>query len=119
MYQSIHKNNICGALTVMGLAVIIPLLLLAPPAQAKSLTCDELVAGLEGKGTPNTDYGAIILGVVQTAAPRVCVPNGTMLATLKAVFVHWADQHQKEMGTEAWGCAAKAFAKAFPCAVPR
>lgn len=84
-------------------------------AEAKPLNCENLLAGLQGSGDLGTDYGSILFGVVQTAKPPLCVPNGTMLGTLRAVFIHWADEHPGEMQTEAWRCAAKAFRDSFPC----
>ena len=84
-------------------------------ASAKPLTCAELLAGLDGTTKDfSVDYGAILLGVAQTK-PGICVPNGTMLGVLSAVFVHWADTHPEHMGMEAWNCATKGLQQSFPC----
>ncbi len=100
-----------GFLLICAAAAVVASL----PARAAPIRCEELVAGLNGKGDLMTDYGAILLGVVQTAKPKMCIPNGTMLATLKAVFIHWTDEHPGEMQSEAWHCADKAFRESFPC----
>jgi hypothetical protein len=88
-------------------------------ASAKPMKCSDLLAGLEGRTADlKTDYGAILLAVAQTN-PKLCVPSGTMLAVLKAVFVHWADAHPELMNMEAWECAAQAFAESYPCSKTR
>jgi hypothetical protein len=82
---------------------------------AKLLTCAELRAGLDGTTKDlSVDYGSILLGVVQTK-PDICVPNGTMLGVLSAVFVHWADTHPEYMAIEAWKCATKGLQQSYPC----
>lgn len=78
------------------------------------MTCGQLLAGLEHR-VPDfqTDYGAILMGVAQTH-PEACVPSGTLLGVMEAVFVHWGVAHPKLMGMEAWECAARAFAESYP-----
>jgi hypothetical protein len=80
------------------------------------MTCDELVAHLEGRGTIdlNFDPGAMVLGVAATH-PELCIPNGIVLGTLEAVFVHWADSNPKLMNMPAWDCVARAYSESFPC----
>lgn len=103
-----HRIAIVVSVALLVLAQAAPLV-----ANSKGLTCEQLADGLQGRGDLGTDYGSILLGVVGTAHPRMCVPNGTMLGTLRAVFLHWADNHPEAMTSEGWSCAARAFRESF------
>jgi hypothetical protein len=80
------------------------------------MTCDQLAARLEGRGTPDLtfDPGGLLLGVFYTH-PELCVPNGIQLGALEAVFVHWAEANPQLMQTPAWDCVATAYSQSFPC----
>ena len=84
-------------------------------AAAKPRTCGQLKEQFEGVNRDlSFDPGAVLLGVVATR-PELCIPRGTILATLQAIFVHWADENPKLMRMESWACVTRAFAESFQC----
>jgi hypothetical protein len=88
---------------------------------ATPMTCGQLKNYIEGTAAVlNFDPGAELLGVVATH-PELCIPRGTILGTLRAVFVHWGDSNPKLMNMPSWDCAARAFRESFPCeqAIPK
>jgi|SRR5665213_2941178 len=88
------------------------------PAAAKTLTCGQLKDRLENPvGRPYFDTGSQLLAVAATH-PELCIPPGTILGVLQAVFIHWADKNAKLMGMDSWECTARAFQESFPCARP-
>lgn len=87
----------------------------ANDASARPMTCGQLKDYLENKSVNlSFDPNAELLGVVATH-PELCIPKGTILATLKAVFVHWGDGNPKLMNTPSWDCVARAFRESFQC----
>jgi len=85
-------------------------------SSAKPMTCGQLKDFVEGKGAPDLyfDPGSELMGVVATH-PELCIPAGTILGTLRAVFIHWADTNPKLMSMPSWDCAARAFKESFQC----
>ena len=81
----------------------------------RAMTCGDLKARFEGRSEDRSfDPGAELLGVIATH-PELCVPDGTMLGTLQAIFVHWTDDNPNLMQMPSWDCAAKAFHESFHC----
>lgn len=105
------------------IAILLALVAVSNPyaVSAKPMTCGELKDRFEGRipgpltlGGSAIDPGAELLGVVATHA-ELCLPQGIVLGTLRAVFVHWADGNPKLMKMPSWDCVARAFAESFPC----
>ena len=75
------------------------------------MTCGQLKDYLESQTVDlSFDPTAELLGVVATHR-ELCIPPGTVLATLKAVFVHWADGNLKQMN---WGLRCPRLPRIVP-----
>lgn len=89
------------------------LILLAPSmVSATTLSCAELVDGLEGRVLDTTiDYEAIVTDVIKTH-PRLC-PAVTTIPVAKATFLDWATSNPNEGNTSASDCVMKAFSQNY------
>lgn len=85
---------------------------------ARPMTCGELKDRIEDKVADlSFSPSAELFGVVATHG-ELCIPSGTTLAKLTAVFVRWGDANPEFMNMASRDCVARAFAEAFQCTRP-